>query len=659
MQFLNPLFLAGLAAIAVPLWFHLIRREQSNRVPFSSVMYVPRKEMRQVRRQKIRHWPLFLWRLLLIVLLVLALSRPYWPELSAGWSSGSQARVVLLDNSFSMRVGNRWAQAKQLADREIRSAPAGSEVSLALVSDRVEFLGAPPESTDAMLLKLRAAEPSYRATRLDQGIRAAGDLLKQSRMVNREIVLISDFQRNGLFTSSWNIPEGVGLRTHSLPEVAGNLFIEDVQAPRQMYDKAQAQEIKVQVRNSGPSEAKNLRLVLNVQNLPEQSQAVTIPPFASRMASFKAPEIKDASIVKCFAQLDAQDAIADDNRFYFILRRSDKVPIVLAAGGPAATFLGEALSSAGLPWMVKTGLTEDSLRKSKALILHDPIEIPSFVANWVKDGGGVLIFSGAHSGDSLKSDLLPVKLEGNRIVRRGRDQAMQLDDIQWQHPAFAPFADQQKRYFASVHFYGYTAASALPDTKTVARFDSDNPALVEKTYGRGRVLWFASSASNEWNDFALRPAFLPFVQQVTAYTAGLRKALSPPRVGARVDLSAWGEDAVTPIDPRGRRVETVLNSSLLDVEMPGFYEIRFDRMSDYLGVNIPASESVLDSEPVQQIQAQASRVRAHVAQISAAAAEHRQNWWRALLLFTALLLLGEWVLADLYYGRMQRPGKAV
>jgi hypothetical protein len=657
MNFLTPIFLAGLAAIAVPIWFHLIRREQSSRVPFSSVMYVPRKEMRQVRRQKLRQWPLCLLRLLLIVLLVLALSRPYWPELSAGWSSGSQARVVLLDNSFSVRAGNRWLQAKQLAEREVRSAPAGSEVSLALVSDRVEFLGGPPEPVETMLSKLRQAEPSYRATRLDQGIRAAGDMLKQSRMVTREIVLISDFQKNGLYTSSWNIPEGIGLRTHSLPETAGNLFIEDVQAPREMYEKSPREDIKVQLRNNTPSEAKTLRLVLKIQDLPEVSQVVSIPAFRSRTASFQAPEIKDASVVKCEARLEAADAIADDNRFYFTMRRRDKVPVILAASGPAATFLGQALNSEGLPWTVKAGLTEEWLRKSKALILHDPIEIPQFVASWVKGGGGLLIFSGPQ-GDSLRSDLLPVKPQENRIARRGRDQGMQLDDVQWQHPAFAPFADQQKRYFASVHFYGYTAASALPDTKILARFDSDNPVLVERSYGRGKVLWFASSVSNEWNDFALRPAFLPFVQQVTAYLAGLRKSLGAPRVGARVDLSAWGEGEVTPIDPRGRRVETVSNSSLLDVELPGFYEIRFNRTSDFLSVNIPASESILDSEPVQQIQARAGRIRASVAQVSAATAEHRQSWWRVLLLLAALLLLGEWVLADLYYGRIQRLRKA-
>src|SRR2546425_1428725 len=235
MQFLTPLFLTGLFAIAVPLWFHLIRKEHALRIPFSSLMYVPPKEIKLVRRQQLRQWPLFLLRLLLVVVLVLAFSRPYWKRFSGTWSSSSLARVVLLDNSFSMRAGNRWSTAQSMAEREIRSAPRGSEITLAAVSDRVDILSEPGEAAEALLAKLKQVQPSYRATRLDQGIQMAGDVLKQSRMGSREIVLVSDFQKNGLHFSSWNIPEGIGLRTLSVPGVVDNLFIEDVQAPAEIY----------------------------------------------------------------------------------------------------------------------------------------------------------------------------------------------------------------------------------------------------------------------------------------------------------------------------------------------------------------------------------------------------------------------------------------
>jgi hypothetical protein len=237
-------------------------------------------------------------------------------------------------------------------------------------------------------------------------------------------------------------------------------------------------------------------------------------------------------------------------------------------------------------------------------------------------------------------------------VRREREEALRLVDVQWQHPVFQIFGDQQKRYFSGVQFYGYSTAAALPDGKVLARFNSESPALVEKPFGRGRVLWFASTASNDWNDFALRPTFLPFVQQLIGYLSGAQNQGSALRVGEKLDLTSRGGADGVVLDPAGKRLSIPTDPPLLDLEHPGFYELRYNRQTDYVAVNLPPSESVLETEGVQEIQARASQVRGAAAEVSAMAAEHRQSWWRVLLGIVALLVLGEWLLADLYYRRI-------
>jgi hypothetical protein len=89
---------------------------------------------------------------------------------------------------------------------------------------------------------------------------------------------------------------------------------------------------------------------------------------------------------------------------------------------------------------------------------------------------------------------------------------------------------------------------------------------------------------------------------------------------------------------------------LLDLERPGFYELRYNRRSDYAAVNVPASESNLEAEPVQEIQGQAGRARVAAAEVSAGMAERRQSWWRILLLVAVVIIVVEWVVADLHYG---------
>ncbi|MBI2151033.1 MAG: BatA domain-containing protein, partial [Acidobacteria bacterium] len=335
MQFLTPLFLAGLAAIAVPLWFHLIRKEQAARVLFSSLMYVPPKEQELIRRQRLRHWPLFLLRSLLIVLMVLALSRPYWKNYAGGWSPASLARVVLLDNSLSMRAGSRWTTAQAAAEREIVSVPAGSELTLALVSDRVEMLSELGEASSALLAKLKRAEPTYRATRLDQGIQVAGDLLKQSRMGTREIVLISDFQKNGLHLSSWNIPQGVGLRTFTLPAAGTNLSIADVQISAVSYENAPSEDLIVRVQNWGTSEARDISVELRFRDQVVQTQRVAVVAKGAALAHFNAPDLESEPVVRLVLHLAVADSLAEDNWFFMTLRRQQKIPVVLAATGAA------------------------------------------------------------------------------------------------------------------------------------------------------------------------------------------------------------------------------------------------------------------------------------------------------------------------------------
>ena len=60
LSFLAPFFFAGLAALAIPIIVHLTYRQKATVVPFPSLMFLRKVPFRSLRRQKIRHWLLFL-----------------------------------------------------------------------------------------------------------------------------------------------------------------------------------------------------------------------------------------------------------------------------------------------------------------------------------------------------------------------------------------------------------------------------------------------------------------------------------------------------------------------------------------------------------------------------------------------------------------------
>ena len=55
MSFLNPFLLFGSLALAIPILIHLVRREKSEIIPFSSLMFLLKVPKRSIRQQKIKN----------------------------------------------------------------------------------------------------------------------------------------------------------------------------------------------------------------------------------------------------------------------------------------------------------------------------------------------------------------------------------------------------------------------------------------------------------------------------------------------------------------------------------------------------------------------------------------------------------------------------
>ena len=89
MSFLAPLFLLGLAALAIPVLVHLTHRQRREPVAFPSLMFLRRVEFRTTKRQRIRNWLLFLLRVLGVILLALAFSRPFFQRADAASASAA------------------------------------------------------------------------------------------------------------------------------------------------------------------------------------------------------------------------------------------------------------------------------------------------------------------------------------------------------------------------------------------------------------------------------------------------------------------------------------------------------------------------------------------------------------------------------------------
>src|SRR6266850_2436715 len=109
-----PWFLAGIAAVAVPFYVHLLRRHTTIPHPFSSLMFFERRTQSSIRHRRLRYFLLLSLRLALLFLLVLAFANPFINR-PAATLAGDKLLILAIDDSFSMRAGTRLPDARRQA----------------------------------------------------------------------------------------------------------------------------------------------------------------------------------------------------------------------------------------------------------------------------------------------------------------------------------------------------------------------------------------------------------------------------------------------------------------------------------------------------------------------------------------------------------------
>src|SRR5437867_11326342 len=70
--FLAPWFLAGLAAVGLPVWLHLLKQHKTTPLPFSSLMYFEKRTQSTLKHRRLKYLLLFALRVALLILLALA-----------------------------------------------------------------------------------------------------------------------------------------------------------------------------------------------------------------------------------------------------------------------------------------------------------------------------------------------------------------------------------------------------------------------------------------------------------------------------------------------------------------------------------------------------------------------------------------------------------
>lgn len=185
MSLLAPLFLAGAAAIGLPVLAHLIRRRPRGQTAFSSLMFLRPSPPRLTRRSRLDQWPLLLVRSLVILLLAVAFARPFWRSAADAAPGVVGQRVVLLiDTSASLRRGGLWAESLRTAEAVLDGLDPADRLAVVAFDrgprivagfDETDRLSA-AQRRDTALDRIRSMRPTWHATDLGTALTFAAEL---------------------------------------------------------------------------------------------------------------------------------------------------------------------------------------------------------------------------------------------------------------------------------------------------------------------------------------------------------------------------------------------------------------------------------------------------------------------------------------------------
>jgi len=233
-----------------------------------------------------------------------------------------------------------------------------------------------------------------------------------------------------------------------------------------------------------------------------------------------------------------------------------------------------------------------------------------------------------------------------------------IEQIDFTHPIFAPFAEPRFSDFTKIHFWKmrHISTNGLADASVLARFDNGAPALLEVGLGTGKLLVLASGWQPVDSQFALSTKFVPLLYSMLEYAGGFTEQTTLVTVGAELPLKQGA--TVQRFD--GSAVPSNLGRWIADT--PGLFKVSEGSKAYKVAVNLDPAESKTGSLDIDALRSMGVPLQAQGTRnldledrerktAAAIEVESRQKLWRWLIIAALAFVLAEtWFAA-----RLSRP----
>jgi len=651
------MLLWGLAA-GLPIAIHLLSRRKYHEVAWAAMTFLLAAVRKNARRIRIEQLILLLVRVAILLLLAAALADPVFslfPSFNVGLGSGGRTHYVLvLDVSYSMdyRIGDksRLDRAKELAVQVVNDSRQGDGFTLVLSADPPQTVISDPafdprdvvEEIEAVKVRHGGASLPLTLAEIENTLQSVRR--QHPRLTAATICFLTDLGR-----STWDDAAGEDCRQRigrlaehaslALFDVgqdgAANWAVTSLELKESLVTVGRSVTFEAEVQAFGTRERTSQRIVFLVNDQQVRAETVEIPA-AGRSTVSITHKFESPGEHQVEARL-ADDSLPLDNRRWLSVPVREAIEVLCIEGREgAARYLAYALEPGrgSTPRVrpvirLENALLEQSLHRFDCVALCNvrrfTREEAVVLSSYVRHGGGLLVTL----GDQVQTDSYNQHLGGeassHRVLPARLDQAAPAGTYtfapqQYRHPIVAPFAGHERSGLLTTPVWKYMRAELLPSAaaRIALAYNNGDPAIVEESFGRGRVILLTTAVSPDsldratdpptpWTALTAWPSFPPLVQEMLSFAVRRRFEARSVLVGEPLEGSLPGAHslaALTIRTPGGEAQRVPLQNagdsstwSFAGTAVSGMYTADIDsaaQPSQRFAVNLRPRESDLE-----------------------------------------------------------------
>ena len=551
-------------ALLIPVAVHLLNKRRYKTVHWAAMQFLLKLQRASARKAKLMEMLLLATRILLVLAIVLAFSRP----VSGGWlakaiSNDPECVVILLDRSSSMgaRASIGGPSKLEIALKVIKDSASQRPAHRYVLIENVRRQCVELDDLRALeTLELTAQTDT--AANIPAMFQSTVEYLVQNKIGKSEIWIFSDLQASNwrVEDPSWKLISetisGLGFATGvyvmdlsstnpantSVASISADLRESDSSHSSRNADspKISTPELQLAVKlafTDNESQQQTLPIVLTVNGARSQTEVSIANQHQTHLLRIAYPSTK-AGWGKCEIPADLMDG---DNDAYFAWPEAK--PAV-------ATIIGESIAARRIQLACAPDvdskqrsaviipaqfLSRLALEQTDLLVWADGAPSPeqgNWILEWLKSGGAFLAFAPAFDGAS--------GLEG--ISWNRMETTEQTHFITSWDQNDGPLAKTEGGGSLPVHQLSVTIRQTPVTANTnhvVAAFSDGQSFLTRVACGRGQIYLAATRAMENWSSLHEGAVLVPLMQRLLMEGRSLRE---PPSNGITGEWSPDGDD---------------------------------------------------------------------------------------------------------------------